>query len=309
MTEQGISDEYLEKLRLRVKRRMYVVYVLSAAALLFLLWFFYWMLIDQDDNIVLIYLEIGFSALMAGVGAFSLLWFLIASRAYNRFNENYKNKYVLQLIREIPGFWDLRYEPKAGFDWNDIRNAAVVGCGDEKEFESEDLLTGSYENTGFKMSDVITKRWVGGGKRARIETVFRGQVICFYKFDDIKISNGHLQIFQKEFQSDIKGWMAEHKIETENVLFNRKFQIYAADEHNAYYILTPLVMEKIMKFAQAIGEQTAVTFCGNKMFVAISRSRSMFDARADIPVQEQKKDILEDMKILQIAREMLIALK
>lgn len=309
MTEQGISDEYLEKLRLKVKRRMYIVYVLSAAALLLLLWLFYWMLIDQDDNIVLIYLEIGFSALMAGVGAFSLLWFLIASRAYNRFNENYKNKYVLQLIREIPGFWDLRYEPKAGFDWNDIRNAAVVGCGDEKEFESEDLLTGSYENTGFKMSDVITKRWVGGGKRARIETVFRGQVICFYKFDDIKISNGHLQIFQKEFQSDIKGWMAEHKIETENVLFNRKFQIYAADEHNAYYILTPLVMEKIMKFAQAIGEQTAVTFCGNKMFVAISRSRSMFDARADIPVQEQKKDILEDMKILQIAREMLIALK
>lgn len=307
MAEQGISDEYLEKLRLSVKRRMNIVYVLSAAALLFLFWFYYKMLIGQDDNIVLIYFEIGVSALVTEAGAILLFWCLIAGRTYNRFNEAFKTRYVLQLIREIPGFRDMQYEQKSGFSWDDIRNAAVVGCGDKKQFESEDLLTGSCENTGFKMSDVITKRWVNGGKRARIETVFSGQVICFYKFDNIKTSNGHLQVFQKKFQSDIKGWTAQHQIETEDVLFNRKFQIYAADEHNAFYILTPQVMEKITEFSQAIGEQTAVAFCGNKMFVAISRSRSMFDARVDIPVGEQKKDILDDMEILRKAREMLIA--
>lgn len=309
MAEQDITDEYLEKLRLKVNRRMYIVYILSAAALLLFFRCFYWMLIDQDDNIILIYLEIGLSSLLSGAGFFLLFAFLLTNRVYNRFNENYKTKYVMQLIREIPGFQDLHYEQKAGFSWDDIRNAAVVGCGNKHEFESEDLLTGSCGNIGFKMSDVITRQWVGGGKKTRLEIIFRGQVICFYQFDDIKISNGHLQIFQKKSQSDIKGWTAEHEIKTENEIFNKNFQIYSTDEHNAFYLLTPLTMEKIMDFSQAVGEQSAVTFCADKMYVAISRTRSMFDARADMPVQEQKKDILEDMELLLKAREILIALQ
>lgn len=309
MAEQDITDEYLEKLRLKVNRRMYIVYILSAAALLLFFRCFYWMLIDLDDNIVLIYLGIGFFTLLLGAGFFLLLAFLLTDRVYNRFNENYKTKYVMQLIREIPGFQDLHYEQKAGFSWDDIRNAAVVSCGNKHEFESEDLLTGSCGNIGFKMSDVITRQWVGGGKKPRLEIIFSGQVICFYKFDDIKISNGHLQIFQKKSQSDIKGWTAEHEIKTENEIFNKNFQIYSTDEHNAFYLLTPLTMEKIMDFSQAVGEQSAVTFCADKMYVAISRTRSMFDARADMPVQEQKKDILEDMELLLKAREILIALQ
>lgn len=219
---------------------------------------------QKEENLIFRIVIVIFSTLVADAGVFALFWMIIANRAYDRFNQNFKTRYVLRVIQDIPGFRELTYRQKSGFGWNEIRNGAVVACGDESQFSSEDLLTGSYENTGFKISDVITRRIVKTAKRTRVETIFRGQVMCFYEFDDRKISDGYLQIFQKEFLSDIKGWTAEHKIETDNALFNSKFQIYAGDEHNAYYILTPQLIEKILNFSQVIGEQTAVSFCGKK---------------------------------------------
>lgn len=309
MAEQGISDEALEKQRRGVKRRTNIVLALCAVSLVFFFCFFYWFMNDSAENFIYLLASVILITFMAEAGAFILFWQIIANRAFNRFNENFKTRYVLRLIQEIPGFMALRYEQKSGFSWNEIRNAAVVSCGDEKQFSSEDLLTGSYEGVGFQVSDVMSRRVVKSGKSVRIETIFSGQVMCFYEFDDRKISDGYLQIFQKEFLSDIKGWTAKHKIETDNALFNSRFEVYAENEHNAYYILTPRLLERVMAFAQSIGEQTAVSFCGKKMFVAVCRSRSMFDARSDIPVSQQKKEIIRDMEILQKAKEMLVAVR
>ena len=105
--------------------------------------------------------------------------------------------------------------------------------------------------------------------------------------------------------SHMIGWKAEHEIHTENETFNSRFSIYATDEHNAYYILTPQRMEKIMRFADAIQGQISVVFRDQKLFVAVSRD-SMFDANIDQPVADQTSKITEDTKFIQKAKEILV---
>lgn len=303
--ENHISEEALEKLRRKAKVRTYATYILALLVLLTVIPCAYMLLEGEEDNTIVRILESVFGAAVLSCGALGLFWIILARSAYNRFDQAFKIRYVLPLIETQTGFSDIRYVPKAGFDWDEIRNAAVVACGDKRYFESEDLLMGNYEGVPFKFSDVTTKRMVHRNKKNRIEEIFSGQVLGFKQYG-LKESDGHLQIFQKEFLSNIKGWTAEHKIETDNALFNKKFQIFSADEHNAYYILTPQVMEKIITFSEAIGEQIAIAFRGGYMFIAICRVRSMFNPYVDQPVSEQTRLILEDISILQKAKEILI---
>ena len=203
-------------------------------------------------------------------------------------------------------FQDLSYQPRGGLTHDEIRSAAVVACGDKRRFESEDMLSGRYQGLRFRYCDVSTAHMRGSGKHRREEILFHGQVMHFASFDEIKKSSGHLQIFEKKLASTLIGWTAEHEIHTENEAFNRRFRVFAANEHNAFYILTPKMLEQITQFADQADTQIAISFCGSSMFVAIDRLYSILDASYHVPVPEQKQSILKDVELLRRAGELLI---
>lgn len=304
---ETITDQELEALRRRARGRYRIMLVCTGISALLILWAVWRLMAEEEDGM---FVRVGatlFGTALLSCGALAFFYWLLFKRPYQRFNDAFKSRYVLSTIQEMGIFGQLCYDPGAGFTHDDIRNAAVVNCGDKRYFESEDLLTGCYQSVRFAFADVTTRRMVRRGKRNELDTLFDGQVIRFDRFDRQKISSGHLQIFQKEFLSDLRGWTAEHRVETDSAAFNGKFQIYAADEHNAFYILTPHLMEKIQKFQEAVGEQIAVTFRGEAMFVAISRTRSIFDGVVDVPVAEQKALILSDMDLLKNAGDIFLS--
>lgn len=303
--DKSITIEQLEKLRLKAKKLDTLSLVLAVISLPIYIWLFYMAEQGEEALTALFILKLITVSFVVSLGTFALLWCLIARKANKRFKDSYKSKYVVETISSISGFNDLKYYPKDGFSWDDIRNAAVVGCGDKKYFESEDLLFGIYDNVRFKISDVTSKKYVPRGKKSRTEIIFDGQVMCFFQFDEMKKSNGHIQIFQKELLSDISGWKAEHEIHTENEDFNSRFNVYTSDEHNAYYILTPQRIEKIMEFEKTINEQISISFYDDKMFVAVKRW-SMFDPTTDKPVLEQVKSIADDVEYILKAKEILV---
>lgn len=303
--ERNVNEDYLEELRNKAKIKTYIVYILSIISIPIYIWLFYIALKNTEDMYWFFIVKICLAAFALSILTLGLLWYLIVKSSYNKFNKSYKEKYVVKTISSIPGFDKLEYIQKDGFQWDEIRNSAVVACGDERHFKSEDLLLGQYKGATFKISDVITQKVIIRDRKSKIEEIFNGQIICFFQFDNIKISNGHLQIFEKNFFSDLRGWKAEHRIYTENEEFNKRFNIYASDEHNAYYILTPERIQKIMDFSYSIKEQISLVFYNNKLFIAVKRP-SMFDVVVDESVLNQRKNIVEDVKIIQKAREMLI---
>ncbi len=297
--------EQLEKLREKAKKLEKTAIILSVISFPFYMWLFYTAMIRKEDMSGIFIAKMAFVAAVLAAATFGLLWMVIVKHTYDKFNEIFKAEYVIQTIGSINGFEDLKYYQKNGFSWDEVRNAAVVACGDKKYFESEDLLFGIYDNIRFKISDVCTKKIVHRNKKNRIKEIFSGQIICLFQFDDIKLSSGHLQIFEKEFLSNMSGWKAEHEIHTENETFNSRFAVYASDEHNAYYILTPQRMEKIISFADAVNGQVSIVFIDDKLFVAVKRD-SMFDANIDEPVANQTTKIKEDANFIQKAKEILV---
>lgn len=308
-----MQEEQLEKMRLKAKNLEKVVIVLSVVMLLVYIAIGY-LLATQENGIgtfsgmkaVIFIAEIIFVVAVVAVGTGLLLWLIIVKHTYDKFNLSFKSKYVLQVINAIDGFEKLQYVPKGGFTWDDVRNAAAVNCGDKRYYDSEDLLMGEYENIRFQISDVCTRKMVRMSKKNRVEEIFSGQMICLDQFDDTKRSNGHIQIFEKKFMSNMIGWKAENEIHTENEIFNSRFSVFAYDEHNAYYILTPQRIEKIMHFADVMNGQVSFVFRDEKLFVAVRRD-SMFDASMDEPVSKQTKNIIEDAEFIQMAKEILIA--
>ena len=308
-----MQEEQLEKMRLKAKNLEKVVVVLSVVMLLVYIAIGY-LLATQENGIgtfsgmkaVIFIAEIIFVVAVVAVGTGLLLWLIIVKHTYDKFNLSFKSKYVLQVINAIDGFEKLQYVPKGGFTWDDVRNAAAVNCGDKRYYDSEDLLMGEYENIRFQISDVCTRKMVRMSKKNRVEEIFSGQMICLDQFDDTKRSNGHIQIFEKKFMSNMIGWKAENEIHTENEIFNSRFSVFAYDEHNAYYILTPQRMEKIMYFADVMNGQVSFVFRDEKLFVAVRRD-SMFDASMDEPVSKQTRNIIEDAEFIQMAKEILIA--
>lgn len=308
-----MQEEQLEKMRLKAKNLEKVVVVLSVVMLLLYIAIGY-LLATQENGIgilsgmkaVIFIAEIIFVVAVVAVGTGLLLWLIIVKHAYDKFNLSFKSKYVQQVISSIEGLEKLEYVPKAGFTWDDVRNAAAVNCGDKRYYDSEDLLMGEYENIRFQISDVCTRKMVRMSKKNRVEEIFSGQMICLVQFDDTKRSNGHIQIFEKKFMSNMICWKVENEIHTENEIFNSRFSVFAYDEHNAYYILTPQRMEKIMYFADVMNGQVSFVFRDEKLFVAVRRD-SMFDASMDEPVSKQTRNIIEDAEFIQMAKEILIA--
>ena len=253
--------------------------------------------------------KVGTTVCAAGVVAFgfvAVFYELLIKKAYRDFNSFFKQSYVMPLIQNSGCFRDLSYSPRGGFSYNEIRDSAVVASGEARYYHSEDMLSGNYQGIKFQYADVKTRHMVSSGKRREVRTIFEGQVMRFATFDETKRSVGHLQIFQKEFLSNVKGWTAQNRIETENEAFNRRFQVYSADPHSAFYILTPRMMEQILRFADEVKEQVSITFNGRVLYVAITRTRNMFDGYIDTPLAEQTADIRQDIQLLCRAGDLLI---
>ena len=157
-----------------------------------------------------------------------------------------------------------------------------------------------------EFDQIVTQYLKRNGKKSELRTIFSGQVMRFSLPEEFKWSFGHLQIFEKEFLSDLKGPTAPCKIQTENEAFNRRFEIFAADEHNAFYLLTPRMLERIIRFADYANCQIALTFVGMSLYVAVDRPHSMFNASVRQSLTKQRQLIFDDAVLLKKAGEILI---
>ena len=307
----------LESLQKKSHRSYYFAAFFSAAVFLSITSVLFFLLLTTSDGIA--YLEESPVEMIAGViilpallavGIYFFLYHLFVKRTYEAFNQAFKGTYVLQTVETAGGFSELSYTPKGGFSYNEIYGSLVVSSGEYKYFKSEDQLSGTLYTIPFSYSDVVTQYLKRNGKKSEIRTVFSGQVIRFTLPENFKWSFGHLQIFEKEFLSNLKGRTkgrtAPYKIQTENEAFNRRFEVFTADEHNAFYLLTPRMLEQIIHFADYANCQIAITFVGMSLYVAVNRPHSMFNASVRQSLAKQRQLIFDDAILLKKAGEILL---
>ena len=128
-----MSEAKLEALRESAKKRTYMAYALAAAAFPFYWWLFYTHEFAAGGSSAII--KNAIAAAVSSAGTFGFLYTVVARRAHARFVESFKAKYVLPVIGALPGFSQLDFRSREGFEWEEVRDAAVVKCGDKKYFK------------------------------------------------------------------------------------------------------------------------------------------------------------------------------
>ncbi|MFR7848887.1 MAG: DUF3137 domain-containing protein [Coprococcus phoceensis] len=112
--------------------------------------------------------------------------------------------------------------------------------------------------------------------------------------------------FPKKALSKLRETRVPLPIQTENSVFNENFAVFAENEQNAFYILTPQVMEQITAFQEAMEGNVYLSFSEKSLYVTCSQLRNPFHIYIDIPVEEQRQKIAGDTAILRSAKEILI---
>jgi hypothetical protein len=79
------------------------------------------------------------------------------------------------------------------------------------------------------------------------------------------------------------------KVETEYILFNKKFLVLASDETTVFYLLTPQIQEKILSLEGKFRGQFYMAFIGNELFIAVN------DSDTSIQVPWKEKATLENL--------------
>ncbi len=245
-----------------------------------------------------------FSLILSGA-IFIFYYMLVFKKAYDRFCVNYKNKYVLDTLRQLPDFSELRYNAEGGLSYEEMSRLNLIPLGQKVFYKSSDELTGRLGGVPFRAVNVCTGESVSGRSSAP-QILFEGQVIAFSCFDDRKISKGFVQVFSKKALSKMKETRTPLPIQTENSLFNENFAVFAENEQNAFYILTPQVMEQITAFQEAMDGKVYLSFFEKSLYVTCNQFLNPFNIYIDISIEEQRQRIIRDTELLRSAKEILI---
>ena len=293
------TDDKIEHMRKTINKRLNLVlwltlllFLIVCAGILVLAYVAQGQIYGND--IVMMFM-VGIVCAMCGFG---ILYWLLVQGKYDKFNATYKESYVLEILQQNPKFKNVYYSPKAGLPYQTMLRVGAIPMGVQRYFKSEDMLSGSYRNVKFFVSDVMTKK---PAYENRINILFEGQVICLEGLP--KKSDSYVQVFQKKFpRVGHKG----HAIHMEWETFNNMFQVYAENPHNAFFILTPQEIEQIVAFARVVQTPFSIVFESNRIFIALNSRKSMFDANMSEELSEQKASIAKGVYSLEKALDIFV---
>ena len=232
----------------------------------------------------------------------SIITAVIAGKPTKTFTKEYKNMFVLKSLQAT--FNELIYEPDKGLNKEIISNTGMMYMGDR--YTSNDFVSGKYKDINVVQADVhieeehettdsnghTTTYWV---------TIFKGRWMIF---DFNKYFKANIQVSQKGFgNSKISNWgktLKYKKVMMEDQEFNNAFRTYAQDEHDAFYILTPSLMEKIKKVTNNISGKLLFCFIDNKLHIGLQNGKDSFEHSIFKKINEQQsiEEISKDIKII-----------
>ncbi len=207
----------------------------------------------------------------------------------NEFKQLYKQTFVVQALSQ--NFQNVNYMWESGFAQEAVRMFNLVQLGNR--FHTEDYLSADYNGIHFEQADV-TVQYHTSGKNSHTTTYFKGRMFAFdFPYKNVSSVRCISNTFMYKANSNNK------KVKLESSMFNRIFKTDAFYEHDAFYFLTPQMMERIEALNARYGN-IAVHLMGNKLFVGINMHSDAFDHdyREKVEYQYEIGKINRDMQVI-----------
>lgn len=234
------------------------------------------------------------------VGA--LIFMVITSAGLGKkYRELYKSTMVDRVAREY--FPEYEYLPTQGFRRDYLKELGIMSFG--SDYESEDMLKGVYNGVPFTRADVYIADTSTDSEGNSTTTVyFRGQ---WLEIEPNKSFRTDLQIIQKGFgftnrKKSIFTRKTErrHVLETEDVEFNKNFQCLCQNDAEAFYLLTPTLMQSIMRLSEVLPYKMMIAYVDNKLHVLVDTHRDSMEPSSpkNGNFDRQIADLRQDMEII-----------
>lgn len=227
---------------------------------------------------------------------------ILSHNPQKKFKKAFKETFVLKSLNNI--FTDLIYNPESGLDQSVIRNTGMMYMGDR--YSSNDYICGKYKNINIVQADVHIEerhetRDSNGHTHTTYETIFKGRWMIF---DFNKNFKANIQVRQKGFgNAKINNWRQTskyQKIMMEDQVFNNNFRTYAQSDIEAFYILTPSLMEKLKNLASKTSGKLLFCFIDNKLHIGIHNNKDSFEHGVFTKINEEKitNNIAQDINLI-----------
>lgn len=214
-------------------------------------------------------------------------------------SQNFKDKYLVNELKKI--LPDCTYRADGGFTEQEVIRSGILR--NEDRFYSEDLIIGTIKEVAFKSSDVKQVDVRRHDGKTTTTTVFHGRV---YRFDFPKPFKDNVMIIQPSFFEGI--FKSYRKVEMESIQFNSELSVYSENHHEAFYVLTPHMMERILYLDRKYKDHIRFSFKNELLYISIDTRVDTFDLKAFKVVDEriftdyqnEFNDMKEFVEILQL---------
>lgn len=249
-----------EKKKSIEKDFIYAFIIFAAAAIVFLIIF------SQTANENLIILPIV-------IGVVGLVFLIKGSSGYAKLKKTFKTTFLKNMFEELmPG---IVYKPYEGLPKSIVYEGEFLKKADR--FHTEDFLAGKIDDVDFVSSDVRLEerhvRHTKNGTQVYYVPYFVGRL---FKFDFHKELVGRLQVLEKGSPYSRHRF---NRVKLESIDFNKKFRTFAEDEHTAFYILTPDIMEAIFAIEKRNPGVIRFSFLDQQLYVAINNNKNTFELK------------------------------
>jgi len=214
-----------------------------------------------------------------GFGAFSADSYL-----KNKAKAGFKMNIIQKLINEDASLGITYYPDQsisvAEFEASKIFNSYV------DRYHGEDLFEGKRDKTVFKFSEIKAEEKhettdSEGHRQTSYSTIFEGVMFIAEFHKNLKgitrVKEGSDGFFEKLFAG-------KSKVSLENINFEKIYNTYSTDQVEARYILTPDMMERMLKLKEKFNAKVEFSFLHNLVFIAIHSNKDQFELDRKKPV-------------------------
>lgn len=279
----------LEELRRKAVKLMYIILSVSILIALTVAY-----LVSVRSHII----QLGFFILaLVGGGSFVILGYATGYfQKSKEFKAGYKKIFVEGPFQEV--FGKVYCDFKNGISRDIIDETDLMKMGNR--YYTNDYIKGSYRNVGFERADIKIQNHTSNGKNSHTVTYFNGRwlILEFNKnfHFDLQIVGKGFYYTEKKNSFFTSEKHRRHKVEMEDIRFNEHFNVYAQDEHEAFYILTPQFMAALKEMYDSMDGNLMLGFIDYKLHVAINTSKdamepSIFRSVKDPDIGEVRREI------------------
>lgn len=235
-----------------------------------------------------------------------IVFFVIYTRIVTAYVTEFKGSIIDRIVRFVNP--NLTYHPKEYIPQSTYWRSRIF-LQDPDRYRGEDMVRGMVGETAIQFSEIHSEYKTEttdskGNRKTQWHTIFKG---IFFVADFNKHFQGETVVLPDVAErllgrlgQKLQSWNVGRSgqlVKLEDVAFEKHFVVYADDQVEARYLLSPSLMARIVAYKERTGSAIFLSFVASHIFVAITKWRDSFEPKLFRSVLDMKatREYLDDL--------------